>query len=55
MFSDNIETLQQNLTQAFHQTEACYSLNAAAKSEMLAAKSQTKACESDLQYQKKQL
>lgn len=55
MFSDHIETLQQNLTQSFHQTNACHRLNDAAQSEMLAAKSQTKACESELQYHKKVL
>lgn len=55
MLSDDIETLQQNLTQAFHQTQSCLSLNAAAESQRLAAESQTKGCKSELEYQKKQL
>lgn len=55
MFSDDIETLQQNLTLAFHQTQSCFSLNAAAESQKSAAESQTKACKTELEYQKKQL
>ncbi|XP_026202272.1 uncharacterized protein si:ch211-1a19.3 [Anabas testudineus] len=52
---DDIETLQQNLTLAFHQTQSCFSLNAAAESQKSAAESQTKACKTELEYQKKQL
>lgn len=44
-----------NLTQAVHQTETCLSLKAAADSQMLAAQSMTKACESKQQYLEKQL
>ncbi|XP_078141928.1 uncharacterized protein LOC139908458 [Centroberyx gerrardi] len=52
---DHIEVLQQNLTQAFHQTQSCLSLNVAAESQMQAAQSQTKACQSSKQYLEKQL
>ncbi|XP_049911162.1 uncharacterized protein si:ch211-1a19.3 [Epinephelus moara] len=52
---DHIEALQQNVTLAGHQTESCFSLKAAAESQMLAAQSQTKACESQQQFQQKQL
>lgn len=52
---DHIEALQQNVTLAGHQTESCFSLKAAAESQMLAAQSQTKACESQQQYLQKQL
>ncbi|XP_054458134.1 uncharacterized protein si:ch211-1a19.3 [Anoplopoma fimbria] len=52
---DHIEALQQNLTQAGHQRESCFSLKAAAESQMLAAQSQTRACESRQQYLHKQL
>ncbi|XP_071396939.1 centriolin [Centroberyx affinis] len=52
---DHIEVLQQNMTQAFHQTQSCFSLNAAAESQMQAAQSQTKACQSSKQYLEKQL
>ncbi|KAM7409792.1 hypothetical protein PAMA_001335 [Pampus argenteus] len=52
---DHIEVLQQNLTQAFHQTESCFSLKEAAQSQMLAAQSQTKACQSSQHYLQKQL
>ncbi|KAM9848731.1 uncharacterized protein ACBR49_008024 [Aulostomus maculatus] len=50
-----IESLQQNLTQAVHRTESCFSLKAAADSQMMAAQSQTRACESSQQYLQKQL
>ncbi|KAJ4921211.1 hypothetical protein JOQ06_019469, partial [Pogonophryne albipinna] len=52
---NHIEALQQNVTEAGHQTESCSSLRAAAESQMLAAQSQTRACESRQQYQQKQL
>ncbi|XP_041792104.1 uncharacterized protein si:ch211-1a19.3 [Chelmon rostratus] len=52
---EHIEALQQNVTQNVHQTTSCYSLKAAAESQMLAAQSQTKACESGQQYLQKQL
>ncbi|KAG7218854.1 hypothetical protein INR49_019481 [Caranx melampygus] len=40
---DHIEELQNNLTQAVHQTNACVKLQEAAESQMMAAQSQTKA------------
>ncbi|KAL3047841.1 hypothetical protein OYC64_021915 [Pagothenia borchgrevinki] len=52
---DHIEALQQNVTEAGHQRESCFSLRAAAESQMLAAQSQTRACESREQYLLKQL
>ncbi|XP_037553731.1 uncharacterized protein si:ch211-1a19.3 [Nematolebias whitei] len=52
---ERAEALQQNLTQASHQTETCQSLKAAADSQMLAAQSQTKGCESQQKYLQKQL
>ncbi|CAK6983811.1 uncharacterized protein si:ch211-1a19.3, partial [Scomber scombrus] len=52
---DHIEILQLNLTQVQHQTESCISLKAAAHSQMLAAESQTKACESNQLFLNKQL
>ncbi|XP_075993619.1 uncharacterized protein LOC142988362 [Genypterus blacodes] len=52
---DHIESLQHNLTQAFHQTASCVSLQAAAESQAQASDSQTKACQSNQQYLKKQL
>lgn len=53
--SDLIEALQQNMTQAVHEKTSCFSLKDAAESQMLAAQSQTKACESRQQYLNKQL
>ncbi|XP_017259857.1 uncharacterized protein si:ch211-1a19.3 [Kryptolebias marmoratus] len=52
---EQIEALHQNLTQADHQTESCLNLKASADSQMMAAQSQTKACESNRQYLQKQL
>ncbi|KAM8746032.1 uncharacterized protein AB9X84_017032 [Acanthopagrus schlegelii] len=52
---DLIEALQQNVTQTVHETTSCFSLKDAAESQMLAAQSQTKACESKQQYLNKQL
>ncbi|XP_029285777.1 uncharacterized protein LOC115007179 [Cottoperca gobio] len=52
---DHIEALQQNVTEAGHQNESCFSLKAAAESQMLAAQSQTRGCESRQQYLHKQL
>ncbi|XP_028260617.1 uncharacterized protein LOC114435188 [Parambassis ranga] len=52
---DHIETLQQNVTQAHHQTESCFSLKAVAENQMLAAQSQTRACTSDQQYLQRKL
>ncbi|KAF3690535.1 hypothetical protein EXN66_Car006208 [Channa argus] len=52
---DHIEILQANLTQAFHETQSCFSLKTAAESQMLAAQSQTRACESNKQYLQKKL
>lgn len=52
---ERIDVLQDNVTQTGHQTLTCLNLKAAAESHMLAAQSQTKACESGQQYLKKQL
>ncbi|XP_059197803.1 uncharacterized protein si:ch211-1a19.3 [Centropristis striata] len=52
---DRIDLLQQNVTLAVHETESCFSLKAAAESQMLAAQSQTRACQSQQQYLQKQL
>ncbi|KAI3369184.1 hypothetical protein L3Q82_026134, partial [Scortum barcoo] len=52
---DHIELLEQNVTQTQHQTTSCFSLKAAAESHMVAAQSQTKACEARQQYLQKQL
>ncbi|KAM9358181.1 uncharacterized protein ABDE67_003679 [Symphorus nematophorus] len=52
---EHIEELQQNVTETFHKTLTCYSLKAAAESQMVAAQSQTKGCESREEYLKKQL
>ncbi|XP_034021591.1 uncharacterized protein si:ch211-1a19.3 isoform X2 [Thalassophryne amazonica] len=52
---DHIENLEQNLTQAFHFTKSCFSLKEAAQNQMMAAESQTKACQSSQQYLQKQL
>ncbi|XP_046892889.1 uncharacterized protein si:ch211-1a19.3 [Hypomesus transpacificus] len=55
LHKDNIENLQENLTQASHQMTSCQALNSAAESQKLAAESQTKACESSKLYIQKQL
>ncbi|KAM7012755.1 uncharacterized protein LKV04_000314 [Tautogolabrus adspersus] len=52
---DQIDALKDNVTQAAHQTNASLSLRTAAESQMLAAQSQTLACESGKQYLQKQL
>lgn len=52
---DHIDALEQNLTQAFHQTETCFSLRDAAQAQTMAAQSQTRACEASQQYLQKQL
>lgn len=52
---EHIETLQENVTQANHQTMSCFSLKAAAESQMSAAQTQTQACESSKQYLQKRL
>ncbi|KAM4739788.1 uncharacterized protein FYW61_004119 [Anableps anableps] len=52
---EHIEVVQLNLTQAVHQTESCNSLKAASVSQMLAAQSQTKVCESKQKYLEKLL
>ncbi|KAG7513714.1 hypothetical protein JOB18_014833 [Solea senegalensis] len=52
---EHIDTLEQNLTQAVHLTQSCYSLKDAAQSQMSAAQIQTKACESKQQYLQKLL
>lgn len=52
---EHIEALEHNVTQVVHQTETCFSLKAAADSQMTAAQTQTKACESNQQYLQKQL
>lgn len=52
---ERIEVLQMNLTQAVHQAETYLSLKAAAESQMLAAQSMTKVCESKQQYLERQI
>ncbi|XP_014876995.1 uncharacterized protein LOC106939190 [Poecilia latipinna] len=52
---ERIEALQQNLTQAFHETESCFSLKMAAENQKSAAESLTKVCESKRQHLEKQL
>ncbi|XP_008404574.1 uncharacterized protein LOC103463152 [Poecilia reticulata] len=52
---EHIEALQQNLTQAFHEAESCFSLKTAAENQKSAAQSLTKVCESKRQYLEKQL
>ncbi|KAJ3599445.1 hypothetical protein NHX12_033408 [Muraenolepis orangiensis] len=52
---EDIETLQQNVTQASHRTASCLSLNMAAESQAMAAQSQTKACDSSKEYLERQL
>lgn len=53
--SDQVELLQENVTQLLHQTASCFSLQMAAESQKLAAESQTKACESSKNFLQKQL
>lgn len=55
LFSENVVALQQNVTQAIHQNVSCFSLKAAAESLMLAAQSQTRACQSKQLFLEKQL
>ncbi|KAM9385353.1 uncharacterized protein KZ484_006910 isoform 1-T1 [Pholidichthys leucotaenia] len=55
LLEDQKEVLQLNLTEAGHQTASCFSLKAAAESQMMAAESQKKGCESRSQYLQKQL
>ncbi|XP_053709571.1 uncharacterized protein si:ch211-1a19.3 [Synchiropus splendidus] len=50
-----VEVLQHNMTLAALQTDACFSKKAAADSQMLAAQSETRACESSQEYLQKQL
>lgn len=52
---DEIDALQQNLTQAEHQTDACFSLKDAAEAQTKAAESQLRACQSNQGYLQKQL
>ncbi|XP_029905378.1 uncharacterized protein LOC115357812 [Myripristis murdjan] len=52
---DHIEVLQVNVTQAFHQTQSCLSLNAAAESQKDAAQSQTALCETSKHFLERQL
>lgn len=53
--SEIVEALQENVTQLLHQTASSLSLKVAAESQMLAAQSQNKACESSQQFLQKQL
>ncbi|KAM8888350.1 uncharacterized protein ACB058_002539 [Synchiropus picturatus] len=50
-----VEVLQHNMTLAALQTDACFSKKAAADSQMLAAQSETRACQSSQEYLQKQL
>uniref|UniRef100_H3CC27 Uncharacterized protein n=1 Tax=Tetraodon nigroviridis TaxID=99883 RepID=H3CC27_TETNG len=52
---DQVELLQENVTQLLHQTESCFSLKVAAESQRLAAESQTRACQSSRHFLDKQL
>ncbi|XP_056894481.1 uncharacterized protein si:ch211-1a19.3 [Takifugu flavidus] len=52
---ETVEALQENVTQLLHQTDSCLSLKVAAESQMMAAQSQNKACESSQQFLQKQL
>ncbi|CAL8251896.1 unnamed protein product [Merluccius merluccius] len=52
---EEVEALQQNVTQASHHVASCLSLKTAAESQALAAHSQTRACHSSKQYLEKQL
>lgn len=52
---DELDLLQQNLTQAEHQTAACFSLREAAEAQTKAAESQLRACQSNQGYLNKQL
>ncbi|KAL1023217.1 hypothetical protein UPYG_G00037870 [Umbra pygmaea] len=55
LHQENIELLQENVTQVCHNLESCKALHSAAESQRIAAQSQTKACESSKQYLQKQL
>lgn len=52
---DQLEALEQNLTQAEHQTQACFSLKDAAEAQTKAADSQHRACQSNQEYLQRQL
>ncbi|XP_047231197.1 uncharacterized protein si:ch211-1a19.3 [Girardinichthys multiradiatus] len=52
---EHIEALQVNLTEAVHQNNSWFSLKEAAESHVLAAQSQTKACEARKQLLEKQI
>ncbi|XP_019711343.1 uncharacterized protein LOC109506808 [Hippocampus comes] len=52
---DHAEALQHNLTQSDHRAAACSSLKAAADSLAAAAQTQTRACDADREFLRKQL
>lgn len=52
---DEVDALQQNVTQAALQTSACFSLRDAAEAQTKAAESQLQACHSQQEYLQKQL
>lgn len=55
MSLERMEVLQQNMTEAFHQTEACVNLRQADQSQTMAAQALTKACDSQRQFLQKQM
>lgn len=55
MCPDQVDLLQENMTQQLHQTASCFSLKVAAESQKMAAESQTKACESSQHFLQRQL
>ena len=55
LFSDMVESLQHNVTQAIHQNITCYNLKAAADSMVLAARSQNEACKAKELFLENQL
>ncbi|XP_061680762.1 uncharacterized protein si:ch211-1a19.3 [Syngnathoides biaculeatus] len=52
---DHVEVLEHNLTQSGHRAAACSSLKAAADNRADAAQTQTRACEADRDFLRKQL
>ncbi|XP_010895835.2 uncharacterized protein si:ch211-1a19.3 [Esox lucius] len=55
LHQEQIEVLQENLTQASLKWESCTARHSAAESQRIAAESQTKACESSKLYLQKQI
>lgn len=53
--ADQVELLQENVTQLLHQTASCFSLKGAAESQRMAAESLMEACKSSQMFLQKQL